>query len=228
MRFGILGYGGIAQRFVHDSVQVEEAEITWIASQTSAKREAAAAAVLARIVDNYQACLTSPEVDCVYIALPHAQHKAMTLAALAQHKHLPGGETRRIYQRGLGSAVRGSETSGLLLNGSAEDAVLPDQRDRQKSDRKRGYGQVTGADVNYCYDSKRPDKTGLVQFWILFRAARCTISAAIFIISCWICSGPDADSDRDGPAARSHRRSLPMRTDDGQRRAHSDRRRDRP
>lgn len=44
MRFGILGYGGIAQRFVHDSVQVEEAEITWIASQTSAKREAAAAA----------------------------------------------------------------------------------------------------------------------------------------------------------------------------------------
>ena len=41
-------------------------------------------------------------------------------------------------------------------------------------------------------------------------------------------SGPDADSDRDGPAARSHRRSLPMRTDDGQRRAHSDRRRDRP
>ena len=45
MRFGILGYGGIAQRFVHDSAQVEEAEITWIASQTPAKREAAAAAV---------------------------------------------------------------------------------------------------------------------------------------------------------------------------------------
>ena len=45
MRFGILGYGGIAQRFIHDSVQVEEAEITWIASQTPAKREAAAAAV---------------------------------------------------------------------------------------------------------------------------------------------------------------------------------------
>ena len=43
MRFGILGYGGIAQRFVHDSAQVEEAEITWIASQTPAKREAAAA-----------------------------------------------------------------------------------------------------------------------------------------------------------------------------------------
>ena len=41
MRFGILGYGGIAQRFVHDSAQVEEAEITWIASQTPAKREAA-------------------------------------------------------------------------------------------------------------------------------------------------------------------------------------------
>ena len=62
MRFGILGYGGIAQRFVHDSLQVEETEITWIASQTPAKREAAAAAVPdARIADNYQACLASPD-----------------------------------------------------------------------------------------------------------------------------------------------------------------------
>ena len=52
MRFGILGYGGIAQRFVGDSAQVREAEITVIASRTEAKQKAAASAVkTAQIVD---------------------------------------------------------------------------------------------------------------------------------------------------------------------------------
>ena len=89
MRFGILGYGGIAQRFVGDSAQVREAEITVIASRTEAKQKAAASAVkTAQIVDQYDACLSSPNVDCVYIALPHLMHKEMAMAALAQHKHV--------------------------------------------------------------------------------------------------------------------------------------------
>ena len=153
MRFGILGYGGIAQRFVHDSAQVEEAEITWIASQTPAKREAAAAAVPgARIADNYQACLASPEVDCVYIALPHAQHKAMTLAALAQHKHVlvekPAAFTSADWDQLCAEAKR----QDCFLMEALKTPFYPTSAIVKNLIEDGAIGQVTGADVNYCYD----------------------------------------------------------------------------
>lgn len=161
MRFGILGYGGIAQRFVHDSLQVEEAEITWIASQTPAKREAAAAAVPdARIADNYQACLASPEVDCVYIALPHAQHKAMTLAALAQHKHVlvekPAAFTSADWDQLCAEAKR----QDCFLMEALKTPFYPTSAIVKNLIEDGAIGQVTGADVNYCYDLKGQTKPG--------------------------------------------------------------------
>ena len=161
MRFGILGYGGIAQRFVHDSVQVEEAEITWIASQTPAKREAAAAAVPgARIADNYQACLASPEVDCVYIALPHAQHKAMTLAALAQHKHVlvekPAAFTSADWDQLCAEAKR----QDCFLMEALKTPFYPTSAIVKNLIEDGAIGQVTDADVNYCYDLKGQTKPG--------------------------------------------------------------------
>ena len=150
MRFGILGYGGIAQRFVHDSVQVEEAEITWIASQTPAKREAAAAAVPgARIADNYQACLASPEVDCVYIALPHAQHKHVLVEK-------PAAFTSADWDQLCAEAKR----QDCFLMEALKTPFYPTSAIVKNLIEDGAIGQVTDADVNYCYDLKGQTKPG--------------------------------------------------------------------
>lgn len=161
MRFGILGYGGIAQRFVGDSAQVREAEITVIASRTEAKQKAAASAVkTAQIVDQYDACLSSPNVDCVYIALPHLMHKEMAMAALAQHKHVlvekPGTLTTADWDQLCEEAKR----QDCFLMEALKTPFYPSCGIVKNLIEDGAIGQVYEADVNYCYDLKDQTKPG--------------------------------------------------------------------
>src|SRR5215212_8672891 len=89
VRWGIVGPGRIADKVVRDLPLVEGATAVAVASR-SAERAAAFASRhdIPRTHDSYRAIVDDPDVDVLYVATPHPQHRAVALAAIRAGKAL--------------------------------------------------------------------------------------------------------------------------------------------
>ena len=89
VRWGILGPGSIATRFMRHAREAANAEVVAVGSRTPERAtEFAAAFGIPHVHASYEALLDDPAVDAVYIGLPNALHHAWTLRALAAGKHV--------------------------------------------------------------------------------------------------------------------------------------------
>ena len=87
VRWGFAGPGRMAATFVEDFEHVEDAVAHAVGSR-DARRAAdfAARHGLERSYGSYRELCADPDVDVVYIATPHPQHKAIALEAIANGK----------------------------------------------------------------------------------------------------------------------------------------------
>jgi len=89
IRVGILGAGKIAVRMAETAGLVEETQAWAVASRSLEKAEAFAAAHgVSHAYGSYGEMLADPEVDLVYVAVPHSFHYKWTKAALEAGKHV--------------------------------------------------------------------------------------------------------------------------------------------
>jgi predicted dehydrogenase len=86
IRWGVLAPGRIARSFAADLVLVPDAELVATGSRSLARAEVFAAEYGGRAHGSYEALVSDPEVDVVYVASPHALHDAHTRLALAAGK----------------------------------------------------------------------------------------------------------------------------------------------
>ena len=87
VRWGVVGPGRIAAKVVADFAHVPGAEAVAVASRTPERAEAFAATHgIVRAHGSYRAIIDDDEVDVLYIATPHPQHRAVALAAIAAGK----------------------------------------------------------------------------------------------------------------------------------------------
>ena len=87
VRWGIVGPGRIASKVVGDFPHVPGAEAVAVASRSIDRAKAFAAEHgIARAHGSYREILDDPDVDVLYIATPHPQHRAIALAALRAGK----------------------------------------------------------------------------------------------------------------------------------------------
>ena len=89
VRWGILGPGSIASRFMRRASEAANAEVVAVGSRAP-ERAAAFAAThgIARAHGSYEALLDDPAVDAVYIGVPNSVHHLWTMRALAAGKHV--------------------------------------------------------------------------------------------------------------------------------------------
>jgi predicted dehydrogenase len=86
IRWGILGCGRIARKFAADLTLVQDARLMAVAARKIEHAEAFANEFPApHVHGSYEALVTDPGVDVIYIATPHALHHEHTLLCL-QHK----------------------------------------------------------------------------------------------------------------------------------------------
>jgi predicted dehydrogenase len=89
LRWGIIGTGAIAHRFARGVLRSETGELVAASSRTESKaREFAKLYQIPRAHGSYDALLADPNVDVVYIATPHPQHREWTLRAAQAKKHI--------------------------------------------------------------------------------------------------------------------------------------------
>lgn len=84
VRWGIAGPGRIAESVAPDFAHVPDAELVAVGSR-SASRAAAFAARhgIARSYGSYRELIDDADLDAIYIATPHPQHRSIAVAALA-------------------------------------------------------------------------------------------------------------------------------------------------
>lgn len=90
LRIGILGAARIAPTALIDpSRNLPQVEVAAIAARDPQRaRQFASRHGIARVHDSYQALLSDPQLDAVYIALPNGLHGRWTVAALEAGKHV--------------------------------------------------------------------------------------------------------------------------------------------
>ena len=91
LRWGIVSTGRIAGIFARDLASAKESVLHAVGSRTSGSAAAFAAEhgiAPERAYGSYEALLADPEVDAVYVATPHPEHKRAVLAALSGGKHV--------------------------------------------------------------------------------------------------------------------------------------------
>lgn len=89
IKWGIIGLGNIAHKFVADLLLIPDAELYAVASRNTEKAiDFATHFGAKKSYDSYEELLEDPEVSIVYIATPHHAHCELTLKALRNKKHV--------------------------------------------------------------------------------------------------------------------------------------------
>jgi predicted dehydrogenase len=94
VRWGVAGTGEVAGKVAGDLVHVPGAVLAAVGSRSPARAATfagehngvAGGPAGVRAHGSYRALLDDPDVDVVYVASPHPQHRALALAALAAGK----------------------------------------------------------------------------------------------------------------------------------------------
>ncbi|RST19308.1 Gfo/Idh/MocA family oxidoreductase [Streptomyces sp. WAC05374] len=77
VRWGVLATGGMAAAFTTDLMRMPDAEVVAVASRTAASAEAFAGRFgIPRAYGSWDALAADEDVDVVYVATPHAAHRA--------------------------------------------------------------------------------------------------------------------------------------------------------
>ena len=88
IRWGILGPGSIARAFAGGVAASRTGKLVAIGARNPGKPGLAEAFPGARIVDGYEALLADPDIDAVYIAIPHPGHAEWAIKATEAGKHV--------------------------------------------------------------------------------------------------------------------------------------------
>ena len=95
IRWGIIGAGHIASRFVTAVQQHTQGQVVAVGSRNRERGAAFAAAHrigtghrIGAVHEGYAALVADPAVDVVYVATPHSEHREHALLAIAAGKHV--------------------------------------------------------------------------------------------------------------------------------------------
>lgn len=89
LKWGIISPGDIAKDFVHAVQSHTDQHIAAVASRSADRAaEFASKHGIEHSYGDYRELLANPQVDIVYVASPHSEHKRFALAAIAAGKHV--------------------------------------------------------------------------------------------------------------------------------------------
>lgn len=129
IRFGILGAGKIAHRFAASLAKVEGAELVAASRRTAEKAAAFLAEVPcapgARAYGDHEALLADPEVDAIYLALPHDLHHAWALRALDAGKAVLCEKPAMLSEAEAAEVTAAARERGLLFMEAMKTRFVP-------------------------------------------------------------------------------------------------------
>jgi predicted dehydrogenase len=126
IKWGIIGLGKIAQKFVNDLKLLDNTELEAVASRDLTKSEAFATTYDAKkFYGSYEALLQDKFVDIVYIATPHNSHAQIAILALENKKAVLCEKPFAINQQQVFNMVEVSKKHNMFLMEALWTRFLP-------------------------------------------------------------------------------------------------------
>ncbi|MDW8107168.1 MAG: Gfo/Idh/MocA family oxidoreductase [Armatimonadota bacterium] len=115
-KWGILGTGKIARRFMQAAFYVPEAQVVAVGSRAQHTADAFGAQFgIPKRYGSYEALFADPEVEIVYVATPHSLHAENTLAALQAGKHVLCEKPFTLNASQAEQVIRAARASGKFV-----------------------------------------------------------------------------------------------------------------
>lgn len=126
IKWGIIGLGKIAQKFVNDLKLIDNVELEAVASRDLTKAEAFAKTYDAKkFYGSYDALLQDKFVDIVYIATPHNSHAQIAVLALENKKAVLCEKPFAINQKQVFNMIEASKQHNMFLMEALWTRFLP-------------------------------------------------------------------------------------------------------
>jgi predicted dehydrogenase len=157
IRWGILGCGRIAGKFASDLQLVEDAELCAVASRDLLKAEAFARQYQVRHCHGtYEALVTNPEVDVIYVASPHGMHHAHTLLCLSHDKAVLCEKAFALNARQAGEMVALARARKVFLMEALWTKFLPHYQECMRLVQGGDLGDIRSLLVNFGFAPQAP------------------------------------------------------------------------
>ena len=152
MRVGYIGAGNISGQMAETIAQMGEVENYAVAARDPERaREFAGRWGFSRAYGSYEELLADPDVDLVYVALPHSHHHRWTIAALEAGHHVLCEKAFAANERQAREMVECARERGLLLAEAIWTRYMPSRKMIDKIVSSGEIGEVTTVAANLGY-----------------------------------------------------------------------------
>ena len=158
IRWGIVGPGGIANKFAKAIKNVDCAELVAVASRSEQSGKAFAEKYdITNIFCGYESMAKSDAVDAVYIATPHPFHKPCTELFLVNKKHVLCEKPICVNTEQAKALQKMAKENNVFLMEAMWTRFLPAINEALRVVKSGEIGEVLGVSADFCY-SLTPEK----------------------------------------------------------------------
>ncbi len=162
IRWGIIGAGNIAHRFAESLKHVEDGELIAISCRKMEKARAFAGEYPCSYLydDGGYGLLENPEVDAVYISLPHGLHCEGAIRAMKAGKAVLCEKPAVLTTEEMDQIIQTSRETGILFMEAMKTRFVPVHRLISEVLEKGVTGQIRRVETSLCNKSpqRAPDK----------------------------------------------------------------------
>lgn len=152
IRWGVIGLGNIAKRFASSLMQIEEGQLYAAASYTKEKREQFNELFHPEVIyDTYEELLKDPNIDAVYIALPHALHKEYSIKALQGKKAVLCEKPAALHSEELKEIIRVAQENDVFYMEAIKSRFIPLMEDIKTLLENKAIGDVLSLKANFDF-----------------------------------------------------------------------------
>lgn len=152
IKFGIVGAGGIAQKFARDLKLVNHARLVAVSARTAEKAKNYQKAYQCEYAFNsYEAMAKSDVIDAVYIATPHNFHKVHALLFLNHGKHVLVEKPFAVNALESKEMIDAAKHNRVLIMEAMWTHFLPAVRFLMTKLSKHTYGKLLHTSINFGF-----------------------------------------------------------------------------
>lgn len=151
IRFGIIGAGNIAHRFAKALSHEPEAELYAISGRNKSKLEAFSEEYpVKNIFLSHEELISCPEINAVYIALPHDLHKEWAVRALRAGKAVLTEKPAAMSQAQMLEIAQEARKSSVLFMEAQKARFVPLYREFKKRLDRGDFGEIRAVSASLC------------------------------------------------------------------------------
>jgi len=154
MKWGLIGCGHIAKKFIKSINEVEGAEIVIAASRSNAE-ELAKIHTQFQITDNYEDVYKHPDVEVVYVNTTHNFHFQNVTDALRAGKHVLCEKSLGIHPDEVKQMIDLSQKNKLFLMEAMWTRFLPAYNRMIDIVRSGTIGDIKYIGADFCFDGRQ-------------------------------------------------------------------------